>query len=81
MAYLPKVVTGVIVVVVAAAVAVKEIIQSTLGGLSYGKTVAVGASVAILVVGAFAAVSQLQIASAIGNGLLYALLTVVVARR
>ncbi len=39
---------------------------------------AVGASVAILVVGAFAALSQLQIAPAIVNGLFYALLAVVV---
>ena len=79
-AYLPKVVAATIIVVVAAAVAaaLKEIIESALGGVSYGKTLAVGASAAVLVVGAFAALSQLQIAPAIVNGLFYALLAIVV---
>ena len=79
-AYLPKVFAAIVIVVVAAAVAaaVKEIIESALGGLSYGKTLAMGASVAVLVVGAFAALSQLQIAPAIVNGLFYALLAIVV---
>lgn len=79
-AYLPKLFAAIVIVVVAAAIAaaVKEIVQSALGGLSYGRTVAVGASVAILTVGAFAALSQLQIAPAIVNGLFYALLAIVV---
>ena len=79
-AYLPKVFAAIVIVVVAAAIAaaVKEIIDSALGGLSYGKTLAVGASVAVMVVGAFAALSQLQIAPAIVNGLFYALLAIVV---
>ena len=79
-AYLPKVFAAIVIVVIAAAIAaaVKEIVESALGGLSYGRTVAVGASVAILTIGAFAALSQLQIAPAIVNGLFYALLTVVV---
>lgn len=79
-AYLPKVAAAIIIVVVAAAVAaaVKEIVQSALGALSYGKTVAMAASAAILVIGVFAALSQLQIAPAIVNGLFYALLAVVV---
>ena len=59
-AYLPKVFAAVVIVVVAAAVAaaVKEIVESALGGLSYGRTAAVGISVAILTVGAFAALSR-----------------------
>jgi hypothetical protein len=79
-AYLPKVFAAIVIVVVAAAIAaaVKEIIESALGGLSYGKGLALGASVAILTVGGFAALSQLQIAPAIINGLFYALLAVVV---
>ena len=79
-AYLPKVFAAILIVVIAAAIAaaVKEIVESALGGLSYGRTVAIGASVAILTVGAFAALSQLQIAPAIVNGLFYALLLVVV---
>lgn len=79
-AYLPKVFAAIVIVVVAAAIAaaVKEIIESALGGLSYGRSLAIGASVAILIIGAFAALSQLQIAPAIVNGLFYALLAIVV---
>ncbi len=79
-AYLPKVAAAILIVVITAAVAaaVKEIIQSALGGLSYGEALAMTASVAILVVGVFAALSQLQIAPAIVNGLFYALLAIVV---
>ena len=79
-AYLPKVFAAIVIVVIAAAIAaaVKEIVESALGGLSYGRMVAVGASVAILTIGGFAALSQLQIAPAIVNGLFYALLAIVV---
>ena len=79
-AYLPKVFAAIVIVVIAAAIAaaVKEIVESALGGLSYGRTVALGASVAILTIGGFAALSQLQIAPAIVNGLFYAVLAVVV---
>ncbi len=79
-AYLPKVFAAIVIVVVTAAIAaaVKEIIESALGGLSYGKGLALGASVAILTVGGFAALSQLQIAPAIINGLFYGLLAIVV---
>jgi hypothetical protein len=78
-AYLPKVIAAIIIIVVAAAIAaaVKEIIQAALGGLSYGKALAVGASVAILAVGFFAALDQLQIAPRIVTGLFYALLATV----
>ena len=79
-AYLPKVFAAVVIVVVAAAIAaaVKEITEAALGGLSYGKALSVGASVAILTVGGFAALSQLQIAPSIVNGLFYAMLAIVV---
>jgi hypothetical protein len=79
-AYLPKVFVAIIIVVVASAIAaaVKELVQTALGGLSYGRTVAMAASVAILVIGGFAALSQLQIAPAIVNGLFYGLLAVIV---
>jgi hypothetical protein len=78
-AYLPKVFVAIVIVVVAAAIAaaVKEIVGSALGGLSYGRTLATAASVAILVIGAFAALNQLEIAPAIVNGLFYALLAIV----
>jgi Conserved TM helix len=78
-AFLPKVFVAVVIVVVTAAVAaaVKEVVEATLGGLSYGRALAGAASGAVLVVGLFAALNQLQIAPEIVNGLFYALLAVV----
>ena len=79
-AYLPKVVAAIVILVVASAIgaAVKDLVGSALGGLSYGRTLANVASIAIVVVGVFAALSQLQIAPAIVNGLFNAVLAVVV---
>ena len=79
-AYLPKVFVAVVILVVGAAIAaaVKEIVEAALGGLSYGRALAMGASVAILVIAVFAALDQLEIAPNIVNGLFYALLAIVV---
>ena len=79
-AYLPKVFVAMIIIVVASAIAaaIKELVGSALGGLSYGKTLATAASAAVLVIGVFAALNQLQIAPAIVNGLFYAILAIVV---
>jgi len=79
-AYLPKVFVAIVILVVAAAVAagVKDIVQNSLSGLSYGRGVAIGASTLILVVGAFAALDQLEIAPTIVTGLFYAMLAIVV---
>ena len=79
-AFLPKVFAAIVIVVVAAAIAaaVKEIVQTALGGMSYGKALAGVASAAIMATGLFAALSQLQIAPAIVNGLFYAVLAIVV---
>ena len=79
-AFIPNVFVAVVIVVITAAIAagVKEIITASLGRMSYGKWVANGASVAILVVGTFAALSQLGIAPAIINGLFYAMLAIIV---
>ena len=79
-AYLPKVIAAIIIVVLAAAIAAaaRELIDATLGGLSYGRTLANVVGVAIVVVGVFAALNQLQIAPAIVNGLFYALLAIIV---
>lgn len=62
--YLPKVIAAILIIVVAAAIAaaVKELIEASLGGLDYGRGVAIAASVAIITVGAFAALDQLNIA-------------------
>ena len=78
-AYLPKVLAAILIIVVAAAVAaaVKELLEASLGGLSYGRGLAFGAATAILVVGVFAALDQLQIAPDIVNGLFYAVLAIV----
>jgi len=78
-AYLPKVIAAMLIIVVAFAIAavVKELIEATLGGLSYGRSLAFAASIAIMVVGVFAALDQLQIAPAIVTGLFYAVLITV----
>ena len=78
-AYLPKVFVAILIVVVAAAIAaaVKEIVEAALGGLSYGRQLAVGSSVAILVLGAFAALDQLEIAQTVVNTLFIAMVATV----
>lgn len=78
-AYLPHLLAAILIIVVAAAIAaaVKEIVEAALGGLSYGRALAIGASTAILVVGVFAALDQLQIAPRIVTGLFYAMLATV----
>jgi hypothetical protein len=79
-AYLPNVFVAIVIVVVGSAVAaaVKEIVQASLGGLAYGRTLSIGASTAILVVAAFAALDQLNVAQNIVNGIFYAILAIVV---
>jgi len=79
-AYLPKVFVAIVIIVVAAAVAaaVKDLIQGSLSGLSYGRGLAIGASTLIMVIGAFAALDQLEIAPTIVTGLFYAMLAIVV---
>jgi hypothetical protein len=78
-AYIPNIFVAAIIVVIAAAIAagVKDILNATMAGLSYGRYVATVASVMILVVGIFAALDQLQVAPAIVNGLFYAGLAIV----
>lgn len=79
-AYLPRLFVAILIVVIGAAIAaaVKEVVEASLGGLPYGRGLAFGASTAILVIAAFAALNQLQIAPAIVNGLFYALLAIIV---
>jgi hypothetical protein len=78
-AYLPNVFAALIIVVVAGAIAagVKQMVQAAIGGLRYGRMLGTIASVAIMFVGIFAALNQLNIAPAIVNGLFYAALVVV----
>jgi hypothetical protein len=79
-AFLPRIFVAIVIVVVAAAIAsaVRDLVAGSLGGVSYGHTVANVASAAIVVVGVFAALDQLRIAPAIVNGLFYALLAIIV---
>jgi hypothetical protein len=79
-AYLPKVFVAIVILVVgfALAAAAKEIVEAALGGLSYGRALAFGASIAIIVLAVFAALDQLEIAPTIVSGLFYALLAIVV---
>jgi hypothetical protein len=79
-AFLPNVIVAIALVVVAAQIAsfVRDIINATLGGLSYGKMLANLAALAIVVVGAFAALTQLNIAPEVVLGLYYAMLAIIV---
>lgn len=79
-AYLPKVFVAIVVIVLAAAIAAaaKTLIESTLGGLSYGSALANVTSGAVVAVGVFMALNQLQIAPAIVNGLFYGALALIV---
>jgi hypothetical protein len=79
-AYLPNIFVAIVILVIGAAIAaaVKEIVEASLGGLAYGRGLALGASVAVLVLAVFAALDQLEIAPVIVTGLFYALLAIVV---
>lgn len=79
-AFLPKLFVAVLIVVITAAVAAgaKTVIESVLGGLSYGRMMAVIAAAAIWFVGVAAALNQIEVAPEIVNGLFYAMLALVV---
>jgi len=79
-AYLPLVFVAIVIVVIAAAIAAgaKRLIEGSLGGLSYGKTVANLAAGFILAIGVIAALDQLHIAQNVVNAILYAALAAIV---
>jgi hypothetical protein len=79
-AYLPNILVAVVILVIAAALArvVTDVLTPTLAPVQGGSWIAKGAGVAVLVLGIFAALDQLEIAPAIVNGLFYALLIAVV---
>jgi hypothetical protein len=79
-AYLPNVFVAILIVVIGAAVAaaVKEVIEAALGGLSYGKALALVASAMVLSIAVFAALDQLNVAENIVTGLFYAALAIIV---
>ena len=78
--YLPNIIVAVLILVVTAVLArvLTEILTPTLGAVEGGTVIAKAAGFAVLVVGVFAALNQLQIAPAIVTGLFYALLIAVV---
>ena len=77
--WLPKLLVAIVLVVVASAIArvVKDLLNSTLSGLSYGRFLASAASVVIIVLGVFAALDQVGIANSITNPVLYAVLATI----
>ena len=79
-AYLPKILVALLIIVIAAAVAkaVKDLITNTMGGLSYGRLLGTIASTFILVLGVIAALNQLKIATNVVNAVLYAALAALV---
>jgi Conserved TM helix len=79
-AYLPNLFVAVVILVIAAAVAkvVTDLLTATLGAVTAGHWIARGAGTAILVIGIFAALNQLEIAPEIVNGLFYAMLAIIV---
>lgn len=75
-AFPPKLFVAIIIVVVAAAIAaaVRDIVTNTLSGLSYGRTLANIAAIAILGLGVIAALNQVGIALTVTLPVLIAIL-------
>ena len=78
--YLPNVIVAVVILVIAAVLAkvLTDVLEPTLGAVRGGSAIAKGAGIAVLAVGLFAALDQLQVAPNIVNGLFYALLVMAV---
>jgi hypothetical protein len=78
-AWLPRLVVAILIVIVAAAIAkaVKDIVSAALSSLSYGNLVATIASVFILALGVIAALNQIGIATMVTTPILIAVLATV----
>ncbi|MEO3978493.1 hypothetical protein [Streptomyces sp. CAU 1734] len=78
-AWLPKAIVALVIIVVAMAIAraVRDIVLGALGGVSYGKVVATAAWAFIVALGVIAALGQAGIATAITGPLLTAVLATV----
>jgi hypothetical protein len=79
-AFLPKLFVAVLILVIAAALAkvVSDLLSAVLGSVSGGPWIARAAGGAVLVLGVFMALNQLEIAPEIVNGLFYAVLAIIV---
>lgn len=77
--FIPSLVVGIIILVVASAIAaaVKVLVENTLGGLSYGRTLANIASIFILFLGIVAALNQVGVATTVTTPVLVAILATV----
>jgi hypothetical protein len=78
-AWLPRLFVAILIVVVAAAIAaaVRDIVSTAMGGLSYGRAVATIASVFILGLGVIAALNQIGVATTVTTPVLVAVLATV----
>jgi hypothetical protein len=78
--YLPNILVAVLILVIAGAIArgVTDLLDGMLSAVSSGRWIARVAGVAILVIGVFAALNQLQIAPWIVTGVFYAMLAIIV---
>ena len=78
-AFLPKAIVAIIIIVVAAAIAaaVRELLTNTLGGLSYGRTLANIAAFFIIGLGVIAALNQVGIATTVTLPVLIAVLATI----
>jgi hypothetical protein len=70
-------IAGLIVAKIVAGIVNKVLLGSVLSSVTYGRQLATGGGVAVMVLGVFAALDQLEIAQNIVNGLWYAILAVV----
>jgi hypothetical protein len=77
--FLPRIFVALVILVIAAAIAsaVKDVITSALGGLSYGPMLGTFAQVVILVLGIIAALSQVGVATTVTGPVLIAILATI----
>jgi Conserved TM helix len=77
--FIPSLVVAIIILVVASAIAaaVKVLVQNSLGGLSYGTTLANIASIFVLFLGIVAALNQVGVATTVTTPVLVAILATV----
>jgi Conserved TM helix len=78
-AFLPKLIVAIVIVVVASAIAkvVKDLVASALGSLSYGNVVANIASIFILFLGVVAALNQVGVATTVTTPVLVTILATI----
>lgn len=77
--FLPSLIVAIVIIVVASSIAaaVKVLIEGTLGGLSYGKTLANAASIFILFLGVVAALNQVGVATTVTTPILIMILATI----